>query len=347
MKAVQYKDVESVMVGDVDEPTINTPDDVLVRVTRAAICGSDLHLYRGRIPGMAPGSIMGHEYTGIVAAVGERVRHVQVGDRVVGTFHVACGACQLCRLGQYHQCSHGGVLGYGLAFGDYPGSQAEMVRVPWGDVNLRKIPDGLPDEKAIFTGDILTTAYGAVRNSGLQPGETCAVIGAGPVGMMAVMAAQVMGAARVFSIDRDSRRAGAAESLGAIPVDSSRSNPVRRVMQATGGLGVDVVIEAVGGPPTLALAFQLVRGGGRIAAVGVTAEAQWAFPLMTALTRDITFRIGLANTHRDIDATLNIVAAGRIDPTTVVSHRLPLESAPEGYRLFHEQRADKVLLTVG
>ena len=347
MKAVQYVDVESVIVGDVPEPTIQSPDDVLVRVTTAAICGSDLHLYRGHIPGMAPGSVMGHEYTGIVIAVGERVRQVQPGDRVVGTFHVACGVCRMCRMGQYHQCSQGGVLGYGVAFGDYPGAQAEMVRVPWGDVNLRKIPDGLADEKAIFAGDILTTAYGAVVNSGLKPGETCAVVGAGPVGMMAAMAARVMGAGHVFSIDRDAERARAAEAFGAIPVDSSHSNPIRRIMQATDGLGVDVVIEAVGGPATLALAFQLVRGGGRIAAIGVTAEAEWPFPLMSALTRDITFRIGLANIHRDIDTTLNLVESGRIDPTLAVSHRLPLESAPDGYRWFHEQRATKVLLAVG
>lgn len=347
MKAVQYVDVESVQVGEVAEPTVQTPDDVLVRVTTAAICGSDLHLYRGHIPGMAPASIMGHEYTGVVTAVGERVRQVQAGDRVVGTFHVACGVCRMCRLGQYHQCVQGGVLGYGLAFGDYPGTQAEMVRVPWGDINLRKIPDSLPDEKAIFAGDILTTAYGAVQNSGLKPGETCAVIGAGPVGLMAVMAARVMGAGHVFSIERDSERARAAESFGAIPVDSSRSNPIRRIMQATAGFGVDVVIAAVGGPATLALAFQLVRGGGRISAIGVTAEADWAFPLMSSLTRDITFRIGLANIHRDIDTTLNLLDAGRIDPAAVVSHRLPLEAAPEGYRLFHQQRATKVLLRIG
>ncbi len=346
MKAVQYLDVESVRVGEVPDPELLTADDVLVRVTASAICGSDLHLYRGHIPGMSPGSIMGHEYVGTVAAVGDRVRQFQVGDRVVGTFHVACGACAQCRLGQYHQCAGGGVLGYGLAFGDYPGTQAEMVRVPYGDVNLRKIPDGLADEKAIFCGDILTTAYGAVRNSGLQPGERCAVIGAGPVGLMAVMAARVMGAAEVYSIDRDPERAEATAAFGAIPIASSRTNPVRRIMQATDGLGADVVIEAVGGPQTLALAFQLVRGGGRIAAVGVTAETEWSYPLMTALTRDITFRVGLANIHRDIDATMKLVQAGRLDPSSVISHRLPLEGAPEGYRLFHEQRATKVLLTI-
>lgn len=346
MRAVQYQDVGQVSVGEVAEPALQSPDDVVVHIATSAICGSDLHLYRGDIPGMSPGSIMGHEYVGRVAAVGSRVRRLKPGDRVVGTFHLACGICALCQLGQYHQCRTGGVLGYGVAFGDFPGTQAEQARIPYGDVNLRPVPDGVSDEAALFAGDILTTAYGAVRNAGLEPGERVAVIGAGPVGLMAVMVASALGAGTIYSIDRDAVRAQAAAAYGAIPVPSDTSNPVRRILQDTGGIGVDVVIEAVGGPSTLTLAFQLVRGGGRVSAVGVTAEASWNYPLMTALTRDISFRVGLANVHRDIDTTLALIAAGRINPAQVISHRLGLDEAPEGYRLFHEQRATKVVLTV-
>ncbi|NMP24852.1 alcohol dehydrogenase catalytic domain-containing protein [Sulfobacillus harzensis] len=347
MKAAQFWDLETVRIGDVAPPTIQDLDDVVVRVTTAAICGSDLHLYRGDIPGIKPGTVLGHEYVGRVEAVGPRVKTVQVGDRVVGTFHVACGLCSLCRLGQFHQCQRGGVLGYGMAFGDYPGAQAEWVRVPWGDVNLRRIPDAMADDSALFAGDIFTTAYGAVKNANLAPGESVAVIGAGPVGLMAVMAAQTLGAGVVYSIDRDTVRAEQASAFGARPVPSDRTNPVRRILKDTGGLGVDVVIEAVGGPTTLSLAFQLVRGGGRVSALGVTAEAHWDYPLMTALTRDISFRVGLANIHRDIDEVLRLLASGRVDPTQVISHRLPLEDAAEGYRLFHQQMATKVVLEVG
>lgn len=347
MKAVQFWDVQTVRVGEVPEPALQLPDDVLVRVTKAAICGSDLHLYRGNIPGLTPGSVLGHEYVGTVEAVGARVRSLAVGDRVVGTFHVACGVCSLCLRGQFHQCSTGGVLGYGVAFGDLPGTQAEQVRVPWGDVNLRRVPKTISDEAALFAGDIFTTAYGAVKNAGVHAGESVAIIGAGPVGLMALMAAQAMGAGPLFVIDRDAKRAEAAGALGACPVPSDHSNPVRRIFQETDGLGVDVVIEAVGGPATLTLAFQLVRGGGRVSAVGVTQETSWAYPLMTALTRDISFRVGLANIHRDIDEVMRLFASGRVDPTQIVTHRLSLDDAADGYRWFDQRIATKVILEIG
>ncbi|PSR33786.1 MAG: alcohol dehydrogenase [Sulfobacillus benefaciens] len=344
MNAVTFHGAGDFRYSSVDPPNLQDSQDVLVQVKEAAICGSDLHLYRGHIPGIMPGTVVGHEFTGIVVEVGSGVRQFRSGDRVVGTFHVACGICLACRRGDYHQCAQGGVLGYGMAFGNLGGSQAEFVRIPWGDVNLRKIPDGLSDEKAIFCGDILTTAFGAVKNARVTPGETVAVIGAGPVGQMAVMSALVMGAAKVLVIDLIPDRLAMAETLGARAINSSTSNPVRRVFQETAGDGADVVIEAVGGSTTLELAFQLVRGGGRISAIGVTAESELKFPLMTALTRDLTFRIGLANIHRDIDHTLALVANGRVDPTVVVSHRLPLSQASHGYQLFDQRQATKVLL---
>ena len=347
MKAVTYRGVREVAVEDVPEPRLQEPGDALVRVTCCGICGSDLHIYHGQIPGMVPGFVCGHEFTGVVQEVGPGVRGFRPGDRVVGTFHVACGTCRACRRGAYNQCVQYGVFGYGIAMGNLAGSQAEYVRVPHADVNLRRIPDELDDEQALFCGDVLTTAYGALRNAGLQPGETVAVIGCGPVGLMAVQSAFAQGAARVFAIDLLRDRAEVAERLGAVPIVAGETNPVSRVNQLTGGEGADVVIEAVGGPRTVALAFELVRGGGRIVAVGVTTAESFSFPLGTGLTRDISFRIGLANIHRDIDATLALVAAGRIDPTVIISHRLPLSEAPLGYRLFDDREAMKVLLLPG
>ncbi|ATY85382.1 alcohol dehydrogenase [Kyrpidia spormannii] len=344
MKAVVFRGVGQVSVESVEDPKILQPGDALIRVTTAAICGSDLHLYHGRIPGVLPGMIMGHEYVGIVEEVGSAVSAVRKGDRVVGAFHVACGHCRACRSGYFNQCSQGGVLGYGMAFGDLAGTQSEYARIPFADWTLRRVPDELTDEQALFSGDILSTAYGAVRNAGLRPGETAAVIGCGPVGLMAVMSALACGASRVFAVDLVKSRTDAAARFGAIPVPSGEVNPVARINEGTDGEGVDVVIEAVGSIQTLTLAFQLVRGGGRISAVGIASEEQFPFPLAQTLVKDITFRIGVANVHRDIDTTLALVRAGRIDPTAVITHRVPLHDAPEAYRLFDRKEAGKVVL---
>lgn len=346
MKAVTFQGVQNIQVERVDDPSILDPADAILRITTAAICGSDLHLYHGHIPGMLPGMVIGHEYVGVVEEVGAQVRAFRPGDRVVGTFHVGCGKCLSCRRGDFHQCQYGGVLGYGMAFGNLNGTQAEYARIPYADHSLRKVPDGLTDEQALFSGDILTTAYGAVMNSGLKPGETVAVIGCGPVGMMAIQSAFALGAARVIAIDLMRERTEMAATVGAIPVWSAQVNPVSRINELTHGEGVDVAIEAVGGSATIRLAFDLVRGGGRISAIGVTAEETFEFPLVTSLAKDITFRVGVANIHRDIDTTLALVQSGRIDPTVVVSHRLPLDQAAEGYRLFANREASKVLLTV-
>jgi threonine dehydrogenase-like Zn-dependent dehydrogenase len=241
-------------------------------------------------------------------------------------------------------CRKGGVLGYGPLMGNLPGTQAEFARIPFADVTLRKIPEGLSEERAIFCGDVLTTAYGAVRNAGLKPGETVAVIGCGPVGLMAVQSALAQGAARVLAIDMLADRLELARRFGAEPVDPASGSVAAQVRDLTRKAGVDVVIEAVGGPKTIALAFELVTGGGRISAVGVSNAATFEFPLMLALSRDIGFRIGLANIHRDMDATLALVQDGRIDPLPVVSHRLRLADAAQGYRLFDARQALKILL---
>ncbi len=344
MRGVTLHGPEDVRVEEVPLPEVLEPTDAIVRVTVSAICGSDLHLYHGKVPGVLPGTVIGHEYVGIVEEVGAQVRAFRKGDRVVGAFHVACGICPPCRRGDFHQCQSGGVLGYGLGFGNLAGTQAEYARIPFADTTLRKVPEGLSDEQALFTGDILSTAYGAVVNAGLQPGETVAVIGCGPVGLMAVQSAFALGAGRVLAVDLLPQRTALAERLGAVPVTASEGDPVSRVNELTGGEGADVVIEAVGGPRTIALAFDLVRGGGRISAVGVSSEETFPYPLMTSLVKDISFRMGLANVHRHIEATLALVAGGRIDPTVVISHRMGLAEAPEGYRLFAQREATKVLL---
>jgi threonine dehydrogenase-like Zn-dependent dehydrogenase len=346
VKAVTFQDIGRVSLETVPDPELASQNDVIVRITRCAICGSDLHLLHGEIP-MLPGDTCGHEYSGVIEEVGSSVRRYKVGDRVVGTFHTACGSCRACLRNEHHLCSNAGVLGYGPVFGALNGTQAEYACIPMADVNLRHIPENVSDEQALFCGDILTTAYGAARNARVGDGQTVVVIGCGPVGLMAVSSAFALGAARVIAIDLLESRTKVAESLGAIAVVSSRDNPVRRVMEVTNGDGADAVIEAVGGPKTLLLAFELVRAGGQISAVGVSATETFEYPLRESLSKDVTFRIGLANIHRDIDKTLELVADGKIDPTVAVSHRLSLEDAVEGYRLFDAREANKVVLTPG
>jgi threonine dehydrogenase-like Zn-dependent dehydrogenase len=344
MKAVTYQDVGDFRVTDSPDPKIQSPTDVILKTTRCSICGSDLHIYHGKVPGMERGNVCGHEYTGIVEEVGAHVTTLKKGQRVVGAFHVACGVCGPCRRGDNHQCRRGGVLGYGSAFGNLPGTQADYARIPYAEINLRKIPDAISDEQALFCGDVLTTAYGALRNANLRPGQTVAVIGCGPVGLMVVQSALAQGAAQVFAIDLLKDRTAAAAAIGAVPIASGETDPIERVSELTGGEGADVVIEAVGGPTTVGLAFRLVRGGGHICVVGITDVKYFEFPMLVGLARDITFRVGVANIHRDIDATLKLVAAGRIDPTVIISHRLPLSDAAEGYRLFDQREASKVVL---
>jgi threonine dehydrogenase-like Zn-dependent dehydrogenase len=346
VKAVAFQEVGRVSLETVPDPELVLGTDAIVRITCCAICGSDLHLLHGTVP-MLPGDTCGHEYTGVIEEVGADVRSYRIGDRVVGTFHTACGHCPACARGEHHMCSSAGVLGYGPVFGSLNGTQAEFARIPVADVNLRRIPEGMSDERAVFCGDVLTTAYGGVRNARVTDGETVAVIGCGPVGLMAVASAFALGARRVVAIDLLESRCKVAESLGAIPVVSSVDNPTRRVMELTDGEGVDAVIEAVGGPKTLALAFELVRAGGRISSVGISANETFEYPLREGFAKDVSFRTGLANIHRDIDETLALVGSGRIDPTFAISHRLALEDALEGYRLFDAREANKVVLFPG
>lgn len=346
MRAILFQGKGQVAVGEVPKPTLKDPGDVLVRITLAAICGSDLHIYHGAIP-MLPGSSLGHEFVGVVEAVGEGVQSLKPGDRVVGPFHVACGACRACRRGEFNLCEKRGVYGYGPLMGNLPGAQAEWLLVPYGDVNLRKLPEKLSEERAIFAGDILSTAFGGLVQGGLRPGERVAVIGAGPVGLMAVESALALGASKVLVLDRVKDRLEMAEAIGAIPIHVERENPKRRVLEETQDEGADLVVEAVGGEATVALAFELVRPGGRISALGVTTTTTFPFPLNSALVRDLTFRIGLANVHRYIDQVLALLEADRLKPERVISHVLPLEEAPRGYELFDRKEARKVLLKVG
>ena len=344
MRAVVYHEPGRVAVGSVAEPVIEDPRDAVVRVTLAAICGSDLHFFHGKAP-MDPGETIGHEAVGVVEAVGSAVSAFAVGDRVVIAFDNACGSCWFCRSGQTQLCEEFRTLGAGAFGGGLGGAQADLVRIPYADANLLAIPDGIDDERALFLGDILTTGLYGASVPEIRPGETVAVIGAGPVGFFAAQAARMADPSAVLVLDRDPARLAIAASVGATPIDVGARHAQMAVAEATGGRGADVVIEAVGTPEAFESAIDVVRRGGRVSVVGMFTSESVSIPLGIWWARSLDVRFaGICPVHAWWERALAAVAEGRIDPAPIVSHRMPLDDAPEGYALFAAREATKVLL---
>jgi 2-desacetyl-2-hydroxyethyl bacteriochlorophyllide A dehydrogenase len=325
------------------DPTPPDAHGALLRVERAAICGSDLHLYHGDLPVAETGFAVGHEFVGEVVETGSAVRDFKAGDRVLCAGVIGCGLCGACRAGRVVRCERRQtrVFGMGAAL---PGGQAEAVAVPGADHALRRIPDGVSVEQAVLLTDILPTAFYGARGAEIRPGQTVAVIGLGPVGLLAVECAQLFGPARVLAIDRIPERLAAAEALGATPVHVDRA--AEAALAATGGAGPDAVIEAVGADATIQLAIQLVRAAGGVSVVGVNLNLAFPFPMALALMKDLTFRIGICPVPELWDELVPLVQAGRIRPERVFTHRLPLSEGSEAYRIFDQKRGGvlKVML---
>ena len=345
MQAVTFQGPHDVRVDEVPQPEIAESDDVLLRVDRAAICGTDLHPYSGRME-MEDGFVLGHEYLGTIEAKGDGVSEFEEGDRVVGSFFVACGKCWFCRRALPMKCMGIRVFGMGFALGDLPGAQAQYLLVPHGDLTLRKVPEngGLEDEDVLFIGDILTTGYDAVRKTDMRPGDVVAVIGCGPVGLCTVMAARALGAGTVVAVDMVPERLELAERLGATAVDARDTDPADVVLELTDWRGADVVVDAVGNEQALASCFPLVRMGGTMSLPGMYVEDVGQIPIGDLWLKNITLTAGVANVQGHMDEVLQLVRDGRIDPKVMISHRLPLSEAPEGYRMFEAKEAMKVVL---
>ncbi|MGH2634732.1 MAG: alcohol dehydrogenase catalytic domain-containing protein [Actinomycetota bacterium] len=344
MRAVVYRGPGRLEVADVPGPLIEDPRDAIVRVSVSAICGSDLHFVHGKAP-LEPGETIGHEAVGIVEDVGDAVVRFAAGDRVVVSFDIACGACWFCRNGQTQLCEDARILGAGLFGGSLGGAQAELLRVPNADVNLLALPGSIDDDRAVFLGDVLAAGYHAAELGDVRPGETVAVVGVGPVGHLAAQSALLHDPGEVVAIDLDEDRLVLAERAGAAPVNAARSNPQTAVFERTEGRGADVVIEAVGSPAGFACALDVVRRGGRIVVVGMYASEVISAQLGVWWTRALDLRFtGLCPVHAVWEPAMAELARGRIDPLPLVSHRLPLEEAAEGYELFDDRRATKVLL---
>ena len=344
MKAVVFEDVGKVRVDQIDEPAIEEPTDAIVRVTMSAICGSDLHWYHGKAP-MIPGEQLGHEGVGVVESVGDAVGEIKEGDRVVMAFNLVCGECWFCRRGQHSLCEDFANLGAGMA-GDSPGgTQAEKVRIPDADVNLLKLPEEMDDERAVFLGDILTTGYYAAAIAGIQPGDTVAVIGAGPVGFFAAQAARLHDPADVLVLDMQGDRLQLAEKVGATPINVGERNAQMAVAERTEGRGADVVIEAVGAVPAFESALEVVRRGGTICVVGWYVTESTELQLGMSWFRMLKYVFsGPTPIHAWWERAMQAVADGKIDPLPIISHTLTLDEAPRGYEMFDRREATKVLL---
>jgi threonine dehydrogenase-like Zn-dependent dehydrogenase len=370
MKALAYQGPKQVAIVDKPEPRIEHPADAIVRVTRAAICGSDLHLYHGLVPDTRVGHTFGHEFTGVVEEVGRGVTTLRPGRRVVVPFNISCGACFFCARGLTANCERtnpnsqlvGGVYGYSHLTGGYDGGQAQYVRVPFADAGPFPIPDDMDDESVLFLSDIFPTGYQAAEMGEIKGGETVAIFGAGPVGLFAAKSAWLMGAGRVIAIDSVdyrldfARRFAEAETIDYTTVDDI----VTHLQALTDGRGPDVCIDAVGleasgsllhramgavmlqagAANVLQWAIGAVRKGGNVSIIGVYGPPWNLVPIGAAMNKGLTLRMGQCSVRRYMPHLLEHIRAGRIDAKAIISHRLPLDDAPKGYHIFANKQDD-------
>jgi 2-desacetyl-2-hydroxyethyl bacteriochlorophyllide A dehydrogenase len=343
MQAVTFQAPGEVRVEERPEPELLARDDAIVRVEATGVCGSDLHIYHGRVV-IEPGFTLGHEFVGTVVAAGEGVTGAAEGDRVLGCYCSACGDCFFCRRGDFHKCDEGRVFGHGKTLGSLQGAQAERVLVPHANLTLRRVPEGMTDDAALFAGDVMGTGWHAVDQAGIRPGDSAAVLGLGPVGLCAVQAARAAGAAKVIAIDTVEERLGIAREFGAEAVHLTEDDPRAAVKAATGGRGVDAAIDAVGHPDALELAARVTRKAGTVAAIGVYAER---VPVHMGIVwiKALTLKTGHANVIGHVDRVLAMMDTGVLDPTPLVTHHMPLAEAADAYAVYDRREALKIVMT--
>lgn len=374
MKAVCWYGTHDVRVESVPEPKLLNHHDALVKITLSAICGSDLHLYDGCIPSMKKGDILGHEFMGEVVEVGRDVRNLKKGDRVVVPFTICCGKCFYCLKGLWSLCDNtnpdavlcetmygaagAGLFGYSHLYGGFAGGQAQYARVPFADVGPIKIPEALRDEQVLFLSDIFPTGYMAAENCAIQPGDTVAVWGCGPVGQFAIRSAYLLGASRVIALDHIPARLEMARQANAEALDYSDIDVVEKLKELTGGRGPDSCIDSVGmeahgtsidaiydrarqavrletdRPHALRQAIQACRKGGTVSIPGVYGGLIDKFPIGSAFAKGLTLKMGQTHVPRYLKTLLGRIEAGEIDPSFLITHRLKLEDAAQGYHTF-------------
>ena len=340
MKAVQVGERGTAKVSDVAEPKLREPQDAIVKVTAAAICGADLFPLHGMTPGFDPRTVLGHEFAGVITDVGDAVDLLEVGQRVVSSSMTSDGTCTHCRMGRPAQCASRALFGYSGVYPRLDGGQAEYVRVPMADRCLLKLPSTFTDEQSLFLADILPTGYAAVQRSGASLTDTIVVVGCGPVGLMALLC--VSGFAGAIAVDAVEARRELAAGFGAEAVGPSEASEL--VLARTGGLGADVVIEAAGTPGALDAALQLARGRGTVSVVGAHFEPDYKLNAGLMFEHELTLRFSIGDPLADRERLMQMVLARGLAPERVITHRLPLAEAAEGYRLFDTRVATKVVL---
>jgi 2-desacetyl-2-hydroxyethyl bacteriochlorophyllide A dehydrogenase len=343
MQAVTFQAPGEVRVEERPEPELLARDDAIIRVEATGVCGSDLHIYHGRVV-IEPGFTLGHEFVGTVLAAGDGVTEVSEGDRVLGCYCSACGNCFFCRRGDFHKCDDGRVFGHGATLGSLQGAQADQVLVPHANLTLRRVPPGMSDDAALFAGDVMGTGWHAVDQADIRPGDSAAVLGLGPVGLCAVQAAKAAGAACVVAIDTVEERLRIAEQFGAEPVHLTEDDPRAAVKRITGGRGVDAAIDAVGHPDALDLAARVARKAGTVSAIGVYAE-RIQVHMGIVWIKALTVKTGHANVIGHVDRVLAMMAAGVLDPTPLVTHHMRLDEAADAYAVYDRREALKIVMT--
>lgn len=374
MKAIVYGGIKDVKVKNVDDPEIKLDDDIIVKVTSTAICGSDLHLYHGIVPNVPHGFVLGHETMGIVEEAGKGVSKVKKGDRVIIPFPIACGHCWFCEHDLWSQCDNsndngesGALFGYGKSFGGYDGGQAEYLRVPYANVGPTLVPDELTDEQVLFLTDILPTSYWGVENGRVKRDDTVIVLGCGPVGLLTMKWAAFKAAKRIIAVDWvDYRLHHARKYPGVETVNIVDHNDTGEYLKEITGGGADVVIDCVGldGKKTaietletvmklqagsksaLEIATQAVRKGGTVSIVGVYGGRYNNFPLGDFFARNITLKMGQCPAHTYVEPILELIKSGKFDATDIITHKLSLDQGEQGYKIFDkkEDNCIKVIL---
>lgn len=349
MKAITFRDVEQLAYEDTADPQIVAPTDVLVRVTVAGICGSDLHPYFGRERGLDVGTVMGHELVGEIVEVGAGVRDFSPGDRVVAPFTTSCGSCYYCRSGLTSRCELGQLFGWVEDGSGLQGVQAEYARIPLADGTLVAVPEGLDESVALLAGDILSTAAYGAELARVGAGDLVVVIGCGPVGLLAIRTALERGAGEVVAVDRVPTRLAAAELFGATPTNFETGDPLGVVHERSDGRGADAAIEAVGSPEATRLAADLLRLGGSLAAVGVHTERHLALSPGEIYDRNLTYSGGRCPVRHYLPRSLRLAQRDTKLMGALISHRLPLSRGVDAYRMFAERRegCTKVVLIPG
>ena len=346
MKALRYYGARDVRFEAMDDPTPQSDREAIVQVSACSICGSDLHIYHGHGFSEDVGFCVGHEAVGEVVEVGSAVSRIKVGDKVMLPAAVGCGACRSCLAGNVANCEFNAGSCYGLSAG-LQGSQADAVRVPAADMNAVKVPDGISMDQALMMTDALATAWYGARRAEIVPGSSVAVIGLGPIGLMAVEAAFVMGAGVVYAIDPIAERRALAAEAGAVALHPQ--DALEMIREATQGRKVECVIEVVGSDATVDLALRLVARRGTVSVIGVQQSKRYAFPLERAFAAGLTFRAGTCSVPEELPALFPLVQSGRLKPEKFISHRLPLSEGAEAYRLFEAREAGalKMVLVPG